>query len=252
MNNDFIANDIKNIINHPIVSISILGNIFLIESILSIDNAVLLASMIMDHIKKKDRKKAIKYGIFGAYFFRSICLIFTYQLIKIWWLKLLGGIYLIYLGSRYFFSKFSKKNYVNNKKNIKRIDSFWKILIIIEIMDLAFSIDNIFAVIALSENLILIFLGVFAGILSMRWVTQIFVKLMEKNSFLKDSAFYVIIILGIKLIFSFLERKYHFYILNQFLIYFEKFFPFFTVIIFLFPIFISYFFPIPKKKHKNS
>ncbi|WP_185851510.1 DUF475 domain-containing protein [Blattabacterium cuenoti] len=231
-----VKNDIQNIIDHPIVSIYTVGNIFFIESILSIDNAALLASMMMD-IKKEDRKKAIKYGIFGAYFFRSVCLIFAYKLIQIWWLKPLGGIYLIYLGGRYFFSKNKKKKEnLNNKKNI---NSFWKTILSIEIMDLSFSIDNIFAAVSLSENCILIFLGIFIGILSTRWITQVFVKIMEKKPLLKDSAFYVIIILGVKLIFYFLDKK------KTFLFY-ERFFTFFPSIIFLSTILISYLFP--KKK----
>ena len=69
----------------------IIGNLIIIESLLSVDNAAVLATMVMD-LSKDERKKALKYGIFGAYFFRGICLLFASWLIKIWWLKSLGGI----------------------------------------------------------------------------------------------------------------------------------------------------------------
>ncbi|AWU44130.1 TerC family protein [Blattabacterium punctulatus] len=230
---DFILNYIIDIIEHPIRSFSIIGNLFLIESILSIDNAAMLASMIMK-LKKEDRKKALKYGIFGAYFFRGISLIFASILIKIWWLKLLGGLYLIYIGiSHFFFKKLIKKN---SKKNIILRNSFWKIIISIEIMDLTFSIDNIFATIAFSENFILIFLGIFIGILTMRFTAQKFVKLMEIYPFLKNSAFSVILLLGIKLIFSFFEKKKY----TNHHIYLESIFSFITIILFLSPIFYTY------------
>ncbi|AWU43560.1 DUF475 domain-containing protein [Blattabacterium sp. (Cryptocercus kyebangensis)] len=235
---DFIFSYITDITENPIVSFSIIGNLFLIESILSIDNAAMLASMIM-RLKKEDRKRALKYGIFGAYFFRGISLIFASILIKIWWLKPLGGIYLVYIGVSHFFSKkFIPKN---SKKNRIFRDSFWKILISIEIMDLAFSIDNIFASVAFSENFILIFLGVFIGILTMRFTTQGVVKLMEIYPFLKDSAFSVILLLGIKLIFSIFEKKYY----TNKNISLESLFSFITVILFLFPIFYTW---ISKKK----
>ncbi|WP_341656925.1 TerC family protein [Blattabacterium cuenoti] len=223
-----IEKSIVEIIHNPILSLSIIGNLFLIESILSIDNAAILASIILN-LKKKDRKKAIKYGIIGAYFFRGLCLLFASILIKIWWLKPLGGIYLIFVGLKHFFMK---KN-IFHLKNEKY--SFWKVIFIIEIMDLAFSIDNIFASVALSENLILIFLGVCIGILSMRLIAQFFVQLMEKIPELKHSSFLVIIILGIKLIFY--SKK---YVPDLFLFFFsEKIFSLLTFSIFIFPIFLS-------------
>jgi predicted tellurium resistance membrane protein TerC len=75
-------------------------------------------------------------------------------------------------------------------------------------MDLAFSIDNVFAAVAFTDNLILIWIGVFIGMLAMRFVAQGFVKLMERYPFLETAAFVVIGILGLKLSASLFE---HFY-----------------------------------------
>ena len=88
------------------------------------------------------------------------------------------------------------------------LGNFWATVALVELMDLAFSIDNVFAAVAFSDNLILIWLGVFIGILAMRYVAQVFVKLMEKFPFLEACAFIVIGILGLKLSFSVYE---HFY-----------------------------------------
>jgi predicted tellurium resistance membrane protein TerC len=51
----------------------IILNLFVIESLLSVDNAAVLAIMVMD-LPEDQRRKALKYGIFGAYFFRGLCL----------------------------------------------------------------------------------------------------------------------------------------------------------------------------------
>jgi predicted tellurium resistance membrane protein TerC len=64
---------------------------------------------------------------------------------------------------------------------------------------LAFSIDNVFAAVAFTDHVFLIYTGVFIGILAMRFVAQAFVKLMEKFTFLETVAFMVIGVLGIKL-----------------------------------------------------
>ena len=73
-------------------------------------------------------------------------------------------------------------------------------------MDLAFSIDNVFAVVAFTNNLIVICLGVFIGILAMRLVAQAFVVLMGKYPFLETAAFIIIGILGFKLLLSLVEH----------------------------------------------
>jgi len=236
---EFIFNSITDLIKKPLVSISILGNLFLIESILSIDNAVMIASMVMG-LKKKDRKRALKYGIFGAYFLRVTVLIFSSILIKVWWLKTLGGLYLILIGLNHFFSKNKYEN--KFKKKITLQDSFWRVLISIGIMDLAFSIDNIFSAVSLSENFILILLGVFIGILTMRFTSQGLVKIMEIYPFMKDSAFSVVILLGIKLISSiFFEFEKEYSSL-------ESIFSFIAMALFFFPIFILW---IKNKKKSN-
>jgi predicted tellurium resistance membrane protein TerC len=76
---------------------------------------------------------------------------------------------------------------------------FWATVAMVEVMDLAFSIDNVFAAAALTDNMFLICTGVFIGILAMRFVAQSFVNLMQRYPFLETAAFVVIGILGLKL-----------------------------------------------------
>ena len=66
-------------------AILIILNLIIIESLLSVDNAAVLATMVMD-LPKEQREKALKYGIIGAYVFRGICLVLAASLVKIWWL----------------------------------------------------------------------------------------------------------------------------------------------------------------------
>jgi predicted tellurium resistance membrane protein TerC len=68
----------------------IILNLILIESLLSVDNAAVLATMVLD-LPPSERPRALRYGIIGAYVFRGLSLIFASWLIKIWWLKPLGG-----------------------------------------------------------------------------------------------------------------------------------------------------------------
>jgi YkoY family integral membrane protein len=208
----------------------VIFNLILIESLLSIDNAAVLATMVMD-LPEKQRNRALKYGILGAYVFRGISLLLASYLITILWLKFIGGLYLLWLCIDYFRTKATPSpeddtlnklvrwlvhpvqdlikqifgpiaNFFNNK--ISLLGQFWSTVVMVEVMDLAFSIDNVFAAVAFTDKIFLICLGVFIGILSMRFVAQLFVRLMELFPFLEAIAFVVIGVLGLKLVFSYL------------------------------------------------
>jgi YkoY family integral membrane protein len=207
---------IDQIVNNPGASLAIIGNLIIIESLLSVDNAAVLATMVMD-LPDKQRDKALKYGIWGAYIFRGLAMIFAAFLIQIWWLKPLGGLYLLYLVYDWWKGKqtpetdddfFDKKQSWIYKMTVGSLGNFWATVCLVELMDMAFSIDNVFAAVAFTPNIILVCIGVFIGILAMRFIAQWFVKLMEKYSFLETAAFVVIAILGIKLTLSLYE---HFY-----------------------------------------
>ncbi len=192
-------------------SLIIILNLVLIESLLSVDNAAVIATMVLD-LPPEKRKLALRYGIIGAYVFRGICLIFASWLIKIWWLKPLGGLYLIYLSVDYFRRKatpqtdddlLNKTETWYYKLTIGLVGAFWATVIAVEAVDLAFSLDNVFAAVAFTDNIFLVCTGVFIGILAMRFVAQWFVLLLERYPFLETSAFAVIGVLGLKLSFSF-------------------------------------------------
>lgn len=206
----------QEIISNPGISLAIIGNLIIIESLLSVDNAAVLATMVMD-LPEEQRKKALKYGIWGAYFFRGLAMVFASVLIKIWWLKPLGGLYLLFLVFDWYKGKQTKKkddDLIDKKSNwlykatVGTLGNFWATVCLVELMDMAFSIDNVFAAVAFTPNIILVCIGVFIGILAMRFIAQWFVKLMEKYNFLESAAFLVIAILGLKLSFSLFE---HFY-----------------------------------------
>ena len=305
---------LQQILDKPAASLAIIGNLIIIESLLSVDNAAVLATMVMD-LPQKERDKALKYGIWGAYIFRGLAMIFAAFLLGFWWLKPLGGMYLLWLvvdqfksklgyGEKgsiifkilslfgimmliqndgtinelalwslrslaavfigyliYAFIKLKENNEddgeINKSNNAvykffqNKIGVFWSTVILVEIMDMAFSIDNVFAAVAFTPNIILVCTGVFIGILAMRFIAQWFVKLMEKYKFLETAAFVVIAILGIKLLLSIYE---HFYPVTGLSLFLKGHtadlsISVLTVSVFFIPIITSMLFNFPKK-HK--
>jgi YkoY family integral membrane protein len=262
---DFISsiqNNWQQIVAHPAASISIVLNLILIESLLSVDNAAVIATMVRD-LPKEQRAKALKYGIWGAYLFRGIAMLFVSVLIKIWWLKPLGGLYLIYLAVHYFISNkteataddtIDKQSNWFYKISVGTIGTFWATVVLVEIMDMAFSIDNVFAAVAFTPNILLVCFGVFIGILAMRFVAQYFVKLIDKYAFLESAAFIVIGILGLKLSLSLFEHFYPVHAFSKFLSSHEADLglSIITVLVFFVPIITSALFNFPKKENNKA
>lgn len=252
-----ISDAFQHIMDNPLPSLAVIGNLVIIESLLSVDNAAVLATMVMD-LPEHQRQRALKYGIIGAYVFRGLAMLFASFLIQIWWLKPLGGLYLLYLVYDWWKGKQTAKkedDLIDKKSNwlyratVGSIGPFWATVALVELMDMAFSIDNVFAAVAFSDNIVLICLGVFIGILTMRFVAQGFVKLMNRYEFLETAAFIVIGILGVKLALSLFE---HFNPESPF----SKFLAshtadigtsILTVAIFVIPILTSMLFNVPKK-----
>lgn len=252
----------QEIISNPTGSLIIIGNLIIIESLLSVDNAAVLATMVMD-LPEKQRQRALKYGIWGAYIFRGLAMLFAAFLIKIWWLKPLGGVYLLYLVYDYWKGKqteTTEDDILNKESNwlykatVGSLGSFWATVALVELMDMAFSIDNVFAAVAFTPNIILVCTGVFIGILAMRFIAQWFVKLMEKYPFLETSAFLVIAILGIKLTLSLYEHFYPQSAISEFLSSHmaDMAISILTVSIFFIPILSSIFFDYPKGNKKED
>jgi len=204
----------------PAAGITVILSLVLIEGILSVDNAAVLATMVM-RLPEEQRGKALKYGIIGAYVFRGISLALVSWLMSIWWLEPIGGLYLLYLAWNHLAGgetvDHEATEHVGHEGNwlyrhtMGRLGPFWATVVAVEIMDLAFSLDNVFAAVAFTKNkqlfpppsdIILVCIGVFIGILAMRFAAQGFVKLMHKYPFLEKCAYAVIGILGIKLLLS--------------------------------------------------
>jgi YkoY family integral membrane protein len=177
-------------------------NIMILEIVLSIDNAAVLAAMVKE-LPKDQQKKALTYGIAGAYVFRGLALLFASVLIKLVWLKVAGGLYLMYLAYNALSTNVEQGGESKMTIKIPFLSALWSTIVAIEMMDLVFSIDNVFAAVAFTPNLWLICGGVFVGILAMRFATTKFVKVLEKNPVLERVAYWVIGALGLKLVSSY-------------------------------------------------
>src|SRR5690349_12191816 len=72
-----------------------------LEGLLSADNAMVLAVLALG-LPKPQQRKALRYGIAGAFAFRTVATLAAAYLIRLGWVKLVGAGYLLYLSYRHF------------------------------------------------------------------------------------------------------------------------------------------------------
>jgi YkoY family integral membrane protein len=166
-----------------------------LEGILSVDNALVLAILVRT-LPEAQRKKALTYGIVGAFVFRFIALVFAAHLMELMVFKLIGGGYLVYLAMKHMFFFYKEDAHQSRPKTAA---SFWKTVLLVELTDIAFSIDSITTAVAMSDKLIIVWCGGILGIIFLRFAASFFVKLLEKLPRLEDLAYQLIFFIGTKL-----------------------------------------------------
>lgn len=193
----------------------IILTLILMECLLSVDNAVVLAAQTQVLPTKAEREKSLLYGLWGAYLFRFIVIGIGTYLINFWEIKLAGSIYLFYLSFKFFYDQRHpekvaehekkkeerEKAQQHSKKNKKHtLSLFWRTVISIESMDIVFSIDSVLAALAISDNPVVVLIGGMIGILCMRGVAEIIIKLMDLIPELEPMAYVLIGIIALKLL----------------------------------------------------
>jgi len=186
------------------VSWGLIGSLVILEGLLSADNALVLAVMVK-HLPPDKQKKALTYGLFGAYFFRFLFIGIGVYLVEFWFIKLLGALYLGWLCVAHFLQIGEADSAKEMKKTglmVRIFGTFWATVISVELMDIAFSIDAIFAAFAISNQIWILLIGGVLGILMMRTIAGLFLVIIEKIPELEATAFIIIGIIALKMLAS--------------------------------------------------
>lgn len=170
---------------------AIIGLLIVLEGVLSIDNALVLG-LLAKRLPKHQQKRALTYGLVGAFVFRLIAIALASLLLEWWVVKLLGGAYLIYVAIKHFFFEdrppaqpsevpdpepepalvhagsgptcSAEREPADPGRSpaqraaggavaaVTRHARFWPTVVVIELTDIAFAIDSILAAIALVSD----------------------------------------------------------------------------------------------------
>ena len=189
-----------------------------LELVLSADNAVALASITRKLNNIDLQKKALNIGILIALLLRVLVILTAQFFLNFWPVKLIGGLYLISLS----ISKFVNINFYESSNdltstNSNTYNSLLKVIFLLAITDLAFSIDSITAAVAISDQFLLVITGATIGVIALRFTSGLFIKWLEIYVNLEKAGYIAVGIIGIKLIlqlvlFQFVIPEYLFFL----------------------------------------
>ncbi|RIH86249.1 integral membrane protein, YkoY family [Calidithermus terrae] len=175
----------------------VIATIVVLEAVLSVDNAVVLAVMVRP-LPPDQRGQALLYGLVGAYVLRGLALFFATVIIQVWWIQVLGGVYLVYLAVQHLLHH--RRRRLEGELPPGPPPSFWRVVVMLNVVDLVFAIDSVLVVVAFSTVLWVIFTGVAIGILLIRLAAGWMVRVMEHYPRLEQVAYAVVGWAGLKLV----------------------------------------------------
>lgn len=201
--------DLQLLVEYLWVFIILIG----LEGLLAADNALVLAIMVK-HLPDEKRRKALFYGLAGAFILRLGSLFIISFLVNVWQVQALGAAYLLFIAGKHLYDQARNGDVL--PVEARGGSGFWMTVVKVEIADLAFAVDSILAAVALAVALkptgwftvggldggqfIVIFAGGMIGVIIMRFAANLFVSLLKERPGLETAAFLIVGWVGVKLV----------------------------------------------------
>jgi YkoY family integral membrane protein len=153
-------------------------------------------------LPKDQQRPALRYGIVGAFAFRTLATVFAVNVIQLRGVQLLGGLYLVWLPYQHFFRGGSGKERRTPvpARPWMGLSAFWATVVKVELTDIVFAIDSILVAVAMSPKLWVVLTGGILGIVAMRLVIGQLLSVVRRYPAIVDGAFVIILWVGIKLL----------------------------------------------------
>jgi YjbE family integral membrane protein len=150
------------------------GQIILIDIVLSGDNAVVIA-LACRNLTPEQRKSGIFWGVAGAIILRVVLTVFAAMVMGLPWLKLVGGLLLIWIAVKLMLPEDDEGH------DIQASAHLWGAVKTIIVADFVMSLDNVIAVAGAAHgSLALLLFGLAVSIPLIVWSSQLILHWMER------------------------------------------------------------------------
>ena len=177
----------------------ILTQIIFIDIILAADNAIIIG-LIAANFVPKNRRQIILWGVAGALVFKVIFALFATYLFKFYFIKIIGGLLLIWIVNDLRKDLFEIKKVKSPTKKSNEpsyIQSVYKVLF----ADITLSFDNVIGVVgAAKDNFNLMIFGLVLSVALVVTLARYFAEQIKKHQWFGYLGLFVILIVAIQLI----------------------------------------------------
>ena len=178
----------------------ILLQIIFIDIVMAADNAIIIG-LIAANYSPNNRKKIIAFGVAAAFIFRVIFALSATFLLTISWMKILGGILLIWVINNLRQDLFEPKKIRSPRLKSKESKTFGMGVYQVLIADITLSLDNVLGVAGAAKNYpgLLIF-GLLLSVVLIGTLASYFAKFIKENRWLGWVGIGIILIVAMQLI----------------------------------------------------
>ncbi len=174
--------------------------ILVIDIVMAADNAIIIG-LIAANFAKENRKKIIAWGIAAAFFFRIIFAYGATLFLQMPWLKIVGGVLLLWIVNNLRQDLFDPKKVrtptIKSNESTTFREGVFKVLV----ADTIISFDNVLGVVgAAKDNYHLMIIGLILSVLLIGTLATYFANYIKEHRWLGYVGLFVIMIVGLQLI----------------------------------------------------
>ena len=174
--------------------------IILIDIVMAADNAIIIG-LIAANFAPNNRKKIIAWGVAAAFIFRIIFAFGASYMFEFAWIKILGGVLLLWVINNIRQDLFNAKRIRSPQVKSNEQASFKTGVYRVLIADLTISFDNVLGVVgAAKDNYHLLVVGLLLSVFLIATLASYFADYIKKHQWLGYVGLFVILIISIQLI----------------------------------------------------
>lgn len=168
-----------------------------LEAVLSADNAIALAAIAQGLETAKLQRQALNFGLVLALILRITLILTASWVLNFWQFELAGALYLLWLVYQHFTSDEDEETHHHHGP---KFQSLWQVIPIIALTDLAFSLDSVTTAIALSTETWLVITGGIIGVITLRFMAELFIRWLDEYENLEDAGYITVALVGLRLL----------------------------------------------------
>ena len=174
--------------------------IIIIDIVMAADNAIIIG-LIAANYAKENRKKIIAWGVAAAFVFRIIFAFLATVLLEMAWLKIGGGLLLLWIVNNLRQDFFNAKKVRTPSLKSGESKSFAQGVYKVLIADTIISLDNVLGVVgAAKDNYHLLIVGLLLSVLLIGTLASYFANYIRDHKWLGYVGLFVIMIVALQLI----------------------------------------------------